>query len=134
MVLMVGSTPIIYSAKRQGCISTSTYSAELMAVREATVKLIELRLLMRSLGVVVRSASKLYCDNLGVFQSVGEGESATKRHTSIAYHLVRETVAAGIMKPCHIEGVHNPADLFTKSLTSPAFVKHRGQLMYLKGG
>ena len=88
MVLMAGSTPIIYSAKRQGCISAPTYSAELMAVREATVKVIELHLLMRSLGVAVQSASKLYCDNLGVFQSVGEGESATKRHTSIAYHLV----------------------------------------------
>ena len=39
-----------------------------------------------------------------------------KKHTAIAYHRVREAVAAGIIEPYHVKGEHNPADVLTKAL------------------
>ncbi len=132
MIILVGSTPVVYHARRQGSIATSTYTAELMACKGAVEKTIDLRLLMRSLGIKVVDACDLYIDNLGVFQSVGEGETSKARHTSVAFHLVRESVAAGIVIPHHIPGEFNPADLFTKALSRPTFAKHRDRLMVRK--
>ena len=42
--------------------------------------------------------------------------SLMKRHNALAYHRVREAVAAKIMHYGHIPGYQNPADVLTKFL------------------
>jgi len=39
-----------------------------------------------------------------------------KKHNPIAYHRVREAVAAGIVDIVHVESVNNMADILTKPL------------------
>ena len=39
-----------------------------------------------------------------------------KKHNAIAYHRVREAVAAGIIQLVHVPGVENIADVLTKPL------------------
>jgi hypothetical protein len=39
-----------------------------------------------------------------------------KRRNALAYHRVREAIAAGIIEFLHIPGIQNPADILTKFL------------------
>ena len=43
MLVYVGSTPVAWSAKRQGCVATSTYAAEFMALCAATEQAVNIR-------------------------------------------------------------------------------------------
>ena len=54
----------------------------------------------------------------------GDAKSATlpssslkKKHNAIAYHKVREAVAAGIVKVAHVRSKDNRADVLTKALS-----------------
>ena len=44
-----------------------------------------------------------------------------KRHMALAYHFVRESVAAGIIHPAKIPGRNNVADVLTKPLAHDPF-------------
>jgi hypothetical protein len=58
-------------------------------------------------------------DNMSVVvSSTIPTSTLKKRHNAIAYHHVREAVAAGILIFLHIEGKLNPADILTKHLSS----------------
>ena len=60
-------------------------------------------------------------DNEAVSTNSSVPESTlNKRHNSICYHMVRETVAAGVLSVAWIPGTKNPADLFTKVLGCPS--------------
>ena len=50
-------------------MSTSTYSADFMAVRHDVEKVVALRYMLRCLGVNVDTASEVYGDNMGVIQN-----------------------------------------------------------------
>ena len=43
-----------------------------------------------------------------------------KKHNAVAYHRVREAIAAGILKFAHIPSEMNYADILTKPLAGPA--------------
>ena len=44
-----------------------------------------------------------------------------KRHCAVAYHRVREAVAARIIRFCHIDTQIYVADILTKPLPNPVF-------------
>ena len=57
------------------------------------------------------------CDNQGVVKNASIPDSTlTKRHNAINYHIIREAVAAGIIKIGKEDTKSNLADLFTKRL------------------
>ena len=121
----VGCTPVLALSRRQTSVETSTYGAEFNAMRTATEETMALRYMLRCLGVPVTRPSRLFGDNMGVIQSASiPGSQLKKKHTAIAYHRVREAVAAGIIEPYHVKGADNPADILTKALTSSEFLKH----------
>ena len=58
-------------------------------------------------------------DNKSVMDSSSKLESTlNKKHNSIAYHLSRWNVAAGVIRIGWIEGISNIADAFTKRLAA----------------
>ena len=118
-------------SKRQGSVETSTYGAEFNAMRTATEETMALRYMLRSLGVPVTQPTKMFGDNLGVIQNASMPDSMLKKkHTAIAYHRVREAVAASIIKPYHIDGEFNPSDVLTKSLGASDHIRHVKSVMY----
>ena len=69
------------------------------------------------LGVPVTEPSRIYCDNESVVKNTTFPESALKKkHCSIAYHRIRESVAAEKIIIFHENTSTNLADLFTKVL------------------
>jgi hypothetical protein len=63
LIVFAGRTPVSWSSKRQGCISTSTYCAEFMAMRSGIEEAISLRHMLRCLGIPVNAPTNLYGDN-----------------------------------------------------------------------
>ena len=122
ILIYVGSTLVQWISKRQGCIASSTYSAEFMAMRTAVEEAISIRYMLRSLGVPVEAPTKLFGDNMSVINNAREaGSELKKKHIAISYHLVREAVAAKIVLPIWCNTKENLADICTKSLAGPLF-------------
>ena len=66
-------------------------------------------------------ANVVYCDNNGVVKNITtilDESMLAKKHNAINYHVVREAVAARIMRVGKEDGMTNLADLFTKVLTA----------------
>jgi hypothetical protein len=130
IIVFVGSTPVIWQSKRQGCIATSTYCAEFISMRSAVEEAISIRYMLRCLGVPVTHPTDLYGDNFGVIQSaeIPEGE-LKKKHIAISYHYVREAIAAKIVNAHWIRTHENFADVCTKALGSNIFCDLVGEVM-----
>jgi len=100
ILVYVGSTLVSWTSKRQGCIASSTYCAEFIAMRTAVEEAISIRYMLRSLGIPVEEPTNLIGDNLGVIQNASIPDlDLKKKHVAISYHCVREAVAAQIVKP-----------------------------------
>jgi hypothetical protein len=122
IMVFVGSTPVLWPSKRQGCIATSTYTAEFVAMRSAVEEAISIRYMLRCMGVPVTNPTNLYGDNFGFIQSanIPEGE-LKKKHVAISYHYVREAIASGYINAIWVKSHENFADVCTKALGSNAF-------------
>jgi hypothetical protein len=135
VIVMVGSTPIIWRSKHQGAVQTSTYRAEFSAMRLATEETITIRYMLRSLGIRVSHPSKLSGDNAGVISNTTTPDATLKKkHIALSFHSVRESVSAGIISPHHISGENNIADLLTKPLDRNTFMQHTGKVLSMNTG
>ena len=130
----VNTTPIDWLSKRQATVETATYGLEFVAARQATDKSLDLRLTLRYLGVPIKDATYMFCDNQSVVTSGSIPHSLLqKRHNALAYHRVREAIAAGITKLFHIDGTMNPADVLTKHLGFQQAWPHLQPLLFWRG-
>jgi hypothetical protein len=114
---MVNAVPIDWFSKRQNTVETATYGSEFTAARLATDQIVDLRYTLRMLGVPLDGPAWMFGDNQSVVTSSNLPHSPlTKRHNALAYHRVREAIAAKMMYFLHIGSKQNPADVMTKFL------------------
>lgn len=124
---MFNKTPIEWFCKRQNQVETATYGSEFMAMRIGTEQIMELRYMLRMLGVPVTGPSWIFGDNKSVvINSTVPSSTLKKRWNALSYHRVREAVAAGIVNVIHMPGDDNPADILTK------FLSHRKAYQLVK--
>ena len=117
IILMVNMAPVMWYSKKQNTIETSTFGSEITALRIATELVESLRYKLRMFGVPISGPARIYCDNESVVKSTTIPESRLKKkHNSIAYHRIREAVAAGIIIIYFEASESNLADLLTKVL------------------
>jgi hypothetical protein len=122
ILLFVNNTPIRWHSKRQKTVETSTYGSEMVAARIATDTIIEIRYILRMLGVPIDGPALLLGDNSSVVLNTSVPSSVLKKkHHACAYHRVREAIAGGIMHFVHIPGTTNYADVLSKPLSNEAF-------------
>ena len=119
LLMMLNGTPIDWFSKKQQCVETAAYGSEFVAARIGVDKIIEMRYMLRMLGVPMKGPSIMFGDNLAVINSSAiPDDTLKKRHNALAYHRVREAIAAKIIKFYHIDGKDNLADVLTKFLNS----------------
>ena len=86
-----------------------------MAAKICVDQIIELRNLLRYLGVPINSKSYMFGDNKTVVDSSTIPEAKIqKRHVILSFHRVREAIASGIINFVHVDGDNNPADILSK--------------------
>jgi hypothetical protein len=89
----------------------------MVAMRLARDFIVEMRIKLKMFGVPITGAANVYCDNKGVVSNTSIPESTlSKKHNSINYHVIRESVAAGIMRVAKENTLTNLADVLTKLL------------------
>lgn len=117
IILQLNRTVIRCISKRQNTVETSTYGAEMVAARLCVEQVMDMRYKLRMLGVPVTDASVMLGDNQSTITSCTiPSSSLKKKHNAIAYHRVREAVAAGIVQLFHVRSEDNLADTMTKPL------------------
>ena len=131
---MVNGTPIEWVSKRQATVETATYGSEFIAAKSGTEGIIDLRTLLRYLGVPVNTISYMFGDNESVVTSSTLPHSGlNKRHNALAYHRVREAIAAKILAFIHIPGTTNPADILSKHCGYQSAWPHVQPLLFWMG-
>jgi hypothetical protein len=122
ILFMLNNSPIRWISKRQKIVETSTYGSELVASRVATELILEVRFMLRSLGVALDGPALIIGDNMSVVLNTTALSSVLKKkHNAIAYHRVREAIAARIMRFAYIKSEENVSDVLTKRLINDKF-------------
>ena len=114
---MLNNAPIYWTSKRQGSVKTSSFGSEYTAMKECCEYSRGLRYKLRMMGIPIYGPTYIYGDNQSVLvNSTIPTSVLKKKSSSIAYHFVREGVAADEWRIQYISTNNNVADLFTKSL------------------
>jgi len=104
----IGSTPIYSKSKRQSCVNTSTYGAELTVLKAAVELAITLRYHLRSIGIKITKPTKIFVDNKSVVvNAVNPACSLNKKAIALSYHFVRQHQAAEVINIFHITRSEN---------------------------
>jgi Reverse transcriptase (RNA-dependent DNA polymerase) len=118
-IVFLNRAPIVWYSKRQNTVETSTFSSEFIALKVCLEAIEHLRFKLRCFGVPLPPGepTHVFCDNESVVKNTTNVESTlNKKHSSIAYHHCRWSVAAGVITLAHINTHDNIADCFTKRL------------------
>ena len=98
LLSIVGSNPTTWSVKRQTIVQTLTFSAEFISLKRAVEEAITIKYHLRSMGVMVLEATKIYSENMGVvLNTTNPGSTLNKKHVALAYHFCREHMIAGVV-------------------------------------
>jgi hypothetical protein len=90
--------------------------------RVATELILEIRYMLRSLEVALNGPVLMLGDNMSVVLNTTVPSSLLKKKNNvIAYHRVREAIAARIMRFAYIESEENVSDILTKPLSNEKF-------------
>ena len=96
-------------------METATYGSEFVAAKTATEQIIILRYTLMYLGVPIKSKSYMFAINRLVVTSATLPHSTlSKRHNILAFHRVREAIAAKIIDFHWIQSEYNLSDMLSK--------------------
>ena len=130
VMIFLNRAPVLSYSKRQNTTESATYGSELVAMRIARDLIVALRIKLKSFGIPILGPANVYGDNGAVVKNTTIPESTlNKKHNSINYHIIREAVAAKIMRIAKEDTETNIADAFTKLLNT---VRKRKLLRFLK--
>jgi hypothetical protein len=131
ILLFMNGMPVKWYSKRQQTVETSSYGSEFVACRIAVELIQELRYKLRMLGVPIDLVTSVYGDNMSVvLNTTVPSSQLKKKHNAIAYHRVREAIAAGFIRLSHIPSTENLADLLTKPLPPDTFQRLIGLILF----
>jgi hypothetical protein len=127
----VGVGCISHQSKRQPTVALSTAEAEYMALAEATKELKWLRQLLAELGFN-QEPTEVFQDNRACVQMAnGNVNHQRSKHIDIRHHFIQEAIENGDMKLTWVPSADMVADIMTKILPAPAFIRLRDLLNVL---
>ena len=98
-------------------MESSSFGSEFVALRIARDLIVGLWYKLRMFRVPIVGPASVLCNNQGVVKNTSLPNSVlSKRHNAINYNVIREAVAAGIIRVGKEDGQTNLADAFTKML------------------
>jgi hypothetical protein len=131
---LINKMPINWYSKKQATVKTATCDSEFGAARIAANQVIDLRRMLRYLGVPIRGKAYMFGDNQSVIiSSTILHSSLHKPHNALSYHRVREGIAAKILGFFKIDGKLNPADVLSKHSGYPQAWPLINPLLFWRG-
>ena len=124
-IIYLGNTPIIWRSRRQkGKPAVSSCEAEYISLSAGINEIVWIIFFLSELGFAVPCPVPMYCDNSSASAlAYNPVHHDRTKHIDIRHHRIREFILDGTVEIFHVAGVDNPADTFTKSVTTSVF-KH----------
>ena len=121
----LGKGVISWSVCKQKTVVTSSCKAEYMAVYKSTQECIWLQMLMKEIGqdFTTKPTTLFYGNKLAIVLSKDPVAHACMKHFNIKYHFIREHAQMGKIIIKYMNTKDYVADLFTKALSQPLFVR-----------
>ena len=130
----VNKTPVDSYSKKQAAVETATYGSEFVAAKTATEQIMDNKQTMRYLGAPIAAKSFLFGDNRSVVTSATLPHSTlTKKHNILAFHRVREAIAAKLMAFYWIQSAYNLSDMLSKHWDHPTVYSMIMKLLDTRG-
>jgi hypothetical protein len=125
----LGSGAVSWSSKKQKVVADSSCYAEYIALHDASHETTFLRQLLDGLGVPQRCATTLHCDN-DAARRLAEDQMwhPQVKHIRVKFHSIRDLVANAEVNVTRVRSCDNVADILTKPLARPDFLRLRGYL------
>jgi hypothetical protein len=121
IIIYLNCAPVVWYSKAQSTVESSTFGSEFVAMRICVEMLEGIRYKLRMFGIPLDGSANIFCDNKSVVTNSTVPTSTLKRkHNAIAYHRVREAVAADVIRIAKVHASENLADLLTKPLSGTA--------------
>ena len=120
--VLYGNGAVIWSSKKQNCVSISSTEAEYVAASEATMDLAWVRQLLADLHKAPGGPTKLYVDNESAVKlAVNPVFHARTKHIDVRYHFIRDMVEKKQVEPARVDTKDNIADSLTKPVPKAKF-------------
>jgi hypothetical protein len=117
---------ISWSSRKQHTVADSLCYAEYIALHEASHEAIFLRELLNGVGLLPSDPTPIHCDNdAASILSEDHVWHPRVKHIRVKYHHVRELVSDGEIKAIRVRSTDNVADILTKPLARPHFLRLR---------
>ena len=131
VLVFANMSPIVWHSKKQGSIETSSFGSEFAAMKVGFEIVEGLRYKLRMMGVPLDGPAHIKADNMSVIKNSTIPESTLKKKSnSIAYHYVRERVAAGVANITYENTDTNLADMLTKIQSGPVRQRLVSKVLY----
>lgn len=117
--LLLGTSLVSWSSKKQPVVSRSTAEAELRALADTSCDSSWFDLLLSELQVPQSRPTIIYCDNQAALDIAADPVFHPKtKHFALDFHFVREQVQAGLIRPVYVPSNLQLADILTSWLIS----------------
>jgi hypothetical protein len=123
---MLNGGAVSYASKVQCTVARSTYEAEYQSANASGPELLSLKRLLHELDVSLPAQPVIHGDNHACLHLLHNPMSTPQsKHIDVMHHWTRERVLAGELDFKYCRSDDNVADVMTKALAAPKFVKFR---------
>lgn len=124
--------PVSHSSKKQLTHALSSTEAEYMVLTAAIQDGLWLTSFFECLKIPLTFLLRLFADNAGAIALSEEAANHIRtKHIDLRYHFIHAHIEEGTFKPEWLSTHKNVADIFTKCLPSPLFLRHQSGLSLL---
>jgi len=133
ILIYLNKSPIIWYSKSQHTVETSTFGSEFVALKTGIELIRSLWYKLHVMGVPIEGPANVLVDNDSVVKnSTIPSSTLQRKHNSICYHFVRESIAMKQICVTYIPSNENLSDMLTKQLGATKLKTFCHRILYWK--